>query len=258
MLNLKKEADPLKNVGIQLGTCPVCSSYVSHIYFMQDSKTKQQSKWYSCSCGVVWQEKKPTKVYDRAYWDEYAKYDKKLKDSYQYPVLIYTPIIEELIYGRKVLLIGRVNTHQEEAFAKRGWVPYSIDKNKAQEPLDRLFIGDFEDYQFPEGMKFNLIWVYHTLECFLDPILALAKCKSLLTEDGILYLASPDTDFIHTRGSSGFMHWKPDMNYLMWNRRSISTFLEKLGFTIILARQNYEHRFPIWDDYHVIAQRKFF
>ena len=258
MLNLKKEADSLKVGDIQLGTCPVCSSYVSHIYFMQNSTDKKQSKWYSCACGVVWQVKYPDKVYDKKYYDEYAKYDSKLKDSFQYPVKIYAPIIEELVYGRKVLLIGRVNSHQEDAFKERGWVPYSIDKNEAQPKQDKLFVGNFETYNFSDNLKFNLIWIYHTLECFLDPVSALAKCKSLLTEDGILVICSPDTDFIHTRGSSCFIHWKPDMNYLMWNKRSISTHLEKLGFQIIIARQNYEHRFPFWDDYQLIAQKKFF
>lgn len=231
---------------------------------MQDAKTKKQSKWYSCACGVCWQTQKPTKVYDKAYFDEYAKFDHKLKDAYQYPVKIYAPIIEELLYGRKVLLVGRVNSHQEDAFEERGWVPTSIDKNESQPKKDRLIIGDFETYKFPSYMSnfpnggFNLIWMYQTLECFSDPLQALAKCKSLLTEDGILYIGSPDTDFIHTRGSSGFMHWKPDMHFLMWNRDSITNQLEKLGFNVILCRQNYEHRFPAQDDFHLIAQVKFF
>jgi len=258
MLNLKKEANNLQVSDITLGTCPSCHSYVSHLYFMQDATTKQQSKWYSCSCGVVWQVQKPTMVYDKKYLDKYAQFDSKLRDAYEYPVRIYAPLIEELIYGRKALLIGRPTSHQEDAFSDRGWIPYSIDKNQAHEPEDRLMLGDFESFIFEPGTSYNLIWMYHTLECFNDPIAALAKCKSLLTEDGILFIASPDTDFIHTRSSSGFIHWKPDMNYMMWNRRSLTSHLEKLGFNVILARQNYEHRFPAWDDFHIIAQRKFF
>jgi len=224
---------------------------------MQDAKTKVSSKWYSCQCGIVWQKDFPTKVYGKKYWEEYSIHDNKLKDTFQYPVRIYSPIIEELIYGRRVLLIGRVNTHQEDAFKTRGWVPTSIDINKEQwNPPD--IVGDFQEFEFPAESKFDMIWMYHSLECFKDPLYVLAKCKSLLTEDGIIALYGPDTDFIHTRGSSGFIHWKPDMNYMMWNRRAITGHLEKLGFQIIVARQNYEHRFPYWDDYHIIAQVKFF
>ncbi len=258
MLNLKKEVELIQSGEVKLGGCPVCQSCVCHMYFMQDAKTKIQSKWYSCACGVIFQDKLPIKIYDKAYWDKYNQFDAKIKDSYEYPVRIYAPLIEELIYGRKVLLVGRVTSHQEDAFRKRGWVATSIDKNKAFKPSDRLIVDDFESHQFPEKVKYNLIWIYHTLECFSNPIGSLDLCKTLLAEDGIIYIASPDADFIHTRGSISFIHWKPEMNYLMWNRRSLSSYLEKLGFNVILARQNYEHRFPVWDDYHLIAQKKFF
>ena len=258
MLNLKKEADTLQVGEITLGTCPVCSGYVSHLYFMQDAKTKKQSKWYSCACGVVWQTGKPDKVYDKAYLEQFEPHDKKLRASYEYPVRIYAPMIEEMMYGRKVLLIGRPTSHQEEAFARRGWVPYSIDKCTSYNPSERMFVGDFETYEFPEGLRFNMIWLYHTLECFTDPTTALIKARALLTEDGIITICTPDTDFIHTRSSSSFIHWKSDMNYLMWNKRSLTQYLEKLGFNVIMARQNYERRFAAWDDLHVIAQRKFF
>lgn len=258
ILNLKKEAEPVKQEEFRLSKCPNCESYVCHMYFMQDAKTKKQSKWFSCSCGVVFQDSKPSLVYDKKYWDKYNEYSAKIEDSYKYPVRIYSPLIEELAYGRKVLLIGRQTDHQERAFADRGWIPYSIDKNEYQESSDRLFIGDFENYDFPEGLKFNMIWAYHTLECFSDPIASLSKIKSLLTEDGILFLASPDTDFINTRGSTGFIHWKPEDNHIMWNRSTITRRLENLGFNVIMCRQNYEHRFPAWDDFHLIAQKKFF
>jgi SAM-dependent methyltransferase len=258
MLNLKKEADVLEVGELTVATCPICKSFVSHIYFMQDAKTKNQSRWYSCACGVVFQSKLPQDNYDKAYADKYEQHDGKLKDCYEHPIRIYAPLIEELIYGRKVLLVGRTTSHQEDEFRRRGWIAQSIDKNKSFEASDTLIAGDFETHEFPKDTKLNMIWMYHTLECFSDPIATLSKCKDLLAEDGIIYIASPDTDFIHTRSSSGFIHWKPDMHYLMWNIDSIRTHLEQLGFNVILARQNYEHRFPYWDDFHLVAQRKFF
>lgn len=258
MLNLKREANQLPTSKLELGICPICNGYVSHVYFMQNADTKEQSKWYSCSCGVVWNSENPGFVYDEKYWKEHDQFDEKLRVSFEYPVRIYAPIIEELIYGRRVLLVGKVTAHQENYFAERGWVPHSIDKNTFHKEDHRTFVGDFENYIFPEGLKFNMIWLYQTLECFLNPTASLIRASELLTEDGIIFIGSPDTDFIHTRGSSGFKHWKPDKNYLMFNRASMSKHLEKLGFNVILARQNYEHRFPEWDDFHIIAQKKFF
>lgn len=255
MLNLKKEATQLKTIELQIASCPVCKAYVSHVYFMQDSTTKKQSKWYSCSCGVVFNEVMPDKIYDLKYWDKYNEHDNKIKPAYEYPIRLYAPIIEELIYGRRVLLVGKVTSHQEDLLAYRGWVPTSIDKNPS---TSAHIISDIEEYKFPESIKYNLIWFYQTFECMKKPLETLDLCSKLLAEDGIIFIASPDTDFIHTRGSSGYIHWKPDMHYMMWNRRSISTYLEKLGFQIVLCRQNYEPRFPAHDDYHLIAQRKFF
>lgn len=225
---------------------------------MQDSLSKKRSRWFQCSCGVVFNAQKPTKVYDQKYWNDHNTYDAKKRDEYEYPIRLYAPIIEELIYGRRVLIIGRPNTYQEEALSDRGWVPTVIDKNTYFETKGNIIASDFEHYQFPENIKYNVIWMYQTLECLSDPIASLALCHKLLAEDGIILIASPDTDFINTRSSSCFIHWKHDENYIMWNRRSITAHLEKLGFQVILARQNYEHRFPTWDDFHIIAQKKFF
>lgn len=254
MLNLKKEAKPLEVANITLGSCPVCASYISHQYFMQDGLTKKQSKWFSCQCGVIFQDRKPSGTYDAKYSLKFDTSDNKLKDFCEYPVRIYSPLIEELIYGRQLLLIGRTTAHQERAFLDGGWIAESIDRNEAS---GAGIIGDFETHDFG-SQKYNMLWLYHTLECFSDPVSALKKTKSLLTEDGILFIASPDTDFIHTRGSASFRHWKADYNYIMWNRRAITKQLEQLGFNVIMSRQNCWQRFPETDDFHLIAQTKFF
>ena len=260
MLNLKKEADNLQSNELLLGRCPICEAFVYHLYYMQDADTKKRSKWYACSCGVVWQAQKPSGIYDIKYWQKYNIPDDnhKIRDTYEYPIRIYSPIIEELIYGRKVLLIGRQNTYQEDYFGQRGWIAYSIDKNTCFKNSDRIIASDFETHQFNPDVKFNLIWMYHTLESFLDPKAALAKCISLLPEDGIIFIATPDTDFINTRSSSNFIHWKAEYNSIMWNKRSLTRQLDSLGLNVILARSNYEHRFPVWDDVHLLAQKKFF
>jgi len=258
MLDLKKKADPLPAEELRVTNCPICSAYVCHVYLMQDASTKKRSKWFSCACGVVFNALKPTKVYDINYWLERSKFDDKQKASYEYPIRIYAPIIEELIYGRRVLIIGRPNTYQEDAFIERGWVPTIIDKNTCFETKGNLIASDFELHQFPDTQKYNLIWIYQTLECLVNPVSSLELCHKLLGEDGIIFIGTPDTDFINTRSSPCFVHWRHDENHIMWNRRSLTRHLDKLGFNVILARQNYEHRFPVWDDIHLIAQKRFF
>ena len=243
---------------LRVANCPVCKAYVCHVYYMIDKSTNKKSKWFACSCGIVFNSVKPNKIYDQKYWLDNNQPDNKKKPAFEYPVRVYAPIIEELIYGRRVLIIGRPNTYQEEAFAERGWVPTIIDKNTCLETKGNIIASDFETYKFPENQKYNLIWIYHTLECFGNPIGSLALCDKLLVEDGIVFIATPDTDFINTRSSSCFINWKADENHIMWNRRSLTRHLDSQGYNIILARQNYEHRFPMWDDCHLIAQKRFF
>jgi hypothetical protein len=258
MLNLKKEASQLEIGELKVANCPICKAYVSHQYYMKDAPTQRTSKWFSCSCGIVFQNKFPDGVYDKKYWDSNNKDEPKIKEAYEYAVKVYAPIIEELVYGRKMLMIGQVNPYQKTEFERRGWVPTIIDKNIDIQSSDRYISADFEKYNFKESEKFNLIWIYQTLECFNDPIASLELCEKLSSEDAILFISSPDTDFINTRSSSNFVHWKAEYNHIMWNRRSMTRHLENLGFNVILSRQNYEYRFPVQDDFHIIAQLKFF
>lgn len=257
MLDFKKKVEIKKDEELIVRNCPACQAYVCHVYFMQDSSNKKQSKWYSCSCGVVFQSKKPEGKYDQTYYDK-GELSQRKQEEFEYPVRLYAPIIEELIYGRRVLILGAPNHYQHEAFAKRGWVPTTIDKNYRYASSHDFIADDFETHKFPEKQKFNLIWIYQTLECLSDPISSLAVCGKLLVEDGVVFIATPDTDFINTRSSSCFINWKHDYHHIMWNRSSLSRQLDKLDFNVILARQNYEHRFPYWDDCHILAQKKFF
>ena len=257
MLDLKKKVDILEKEELTVRNCPACNSYVSHVYFMEDKGSRKKSRWYSCSCGVVFQSKLPEGKYDQAYYDK-CELGPKKRDEFEYPIRLYAPIIEELIYGRRVLILGAPNHYQHDAFAERGWVPTTIDKNSRYANSNDFIASDFETYQFPESQKFNLIWIYQTIECLSNPIDSLALCAKLLVEDGVVFIATPDTDFINTRSSSCFINWKHDYHHIMWNRRSLSRQLDKLGFNVIMSRQNYEHRFPHWDDLHILAQKKFF
>ena len=258
MLDLKKKVDIIKEDELRVGDCPSCAAIISQCYYMVDKSTNKKSRWFSCRCGVVFNAQKPTKVYDEKYWLEHNKYDAKQKDSYEYPIRIYAPIAEELVYGRRVLIVGRPNTYQEEAFRERGWVTTVIDKNTCMNESDNLIASDFETYQFPENIKYNMIWFYDVIECFSNPIGALELCKNIMPEDGLVFVSTPDTDLINTRSNSCFIHWKADEHYVMWNKRSLSKHMDSIGFNTIMCRTNLEHRFNSWDNIHGLYQRCFF
>ena len=254
MLGFKKQAKTEVADVVDAINCPVCDAVTTHLYFMQDAETKLRSKWYNCACGVTWQLGEPKEPYDQKYANRYKDGGKKYEAAVKHPLSVYLPLVEEAMYGRRVLEVGHTTPYQVEEFKRRGWVPTSIDKNEYSQAD---IVDDFETHDFGES-KFNLIWLVDTLECFKDPKKALMKCFNLLPEDGELFIITPDTDFLHTRSSSGFIHWKPQVNRLLWNGSSLTSYLEKLGFNIVMCRRNYEHRFAQQDDIHLMTQKRFF
>src|SRR3990167_7502982 len=115
MLNPNKESTNLSTDTIIVGKCPVCSSFCMHMYYMEDSKSRKKSKWYSCHCGIIFQDKPPLGKYDIAYRQRFQSGGEKLTNAMQYPVKVYSPQIEELLYGRKALVVGTPTHDQVDA-----------------------------------------------------------------------------------------------------------------------------------------------
>jgi len=242
--------------------CPICGALTYMIHHMQSGG--ERSDYWHCKCGVVFQEEFPLNenkthedVYTKDYANNYLAMGDKFIDIAKYPARVFAPLIEELTYGRKMLEVGYLSHFFMQAMKERGWLTWGIDVMQGSSENERLIKGNFETHDF-KNLKFNLIWMSHVFEHFKDPVAVLKKCYDLMPEDGVLYIATPDTDFIHTRSNSGFSHWKKDEHYIMWNARSLERELDKVGFDVILSRRNHVERFSSWDDIQVIAQKKYF
>jgi len=243
--------------------CPVCTGQVvsNYVYKMQDSKSKDVSFWNRCRCGVVWQHKYPEgidKFYGKKYVRALLEDKQKYSDSCYYYGRVYASLIEELMYGRKLLDVGYTAPYNMEAFRIRGWIPFGIEFNEDAVESSRMIKGNFESYEFPDMVKYNLIWMNHVIENMKDPVRALKISLDLLAEDGCIFIATPDTDMIFTNSSHSFCYWRENEHYIMWNKMVLTRKLEELGFDIIMARRNHEVRFTYTDDLHILAQKKIF
>ncbi len=242
-------------------TCPVCSSISNYVHKMQNSKDQDISYWNHCRCGVIWQSRFPTEVkefYDQKYIDALLEDRAKYSDSCYYYSRTYATLLEELMYGRRMLDVGYTHPYNLQAFSIRGWIPFGIDINPISAESNRLTKDDFESYKFPEMVKYDLLWMNHVVENFQDPIKALTKAYDLLTDNGCIFIATPDTDMIFTNSSASFQYWRVHENYIMWNKEALTRKLEEIGFEIIMARRNHEKRFTYAEDLHIIAQKKYF
>jgi len=253
MLNPKIEAEIVKNkVCINLTRCPVCDSFSTYAHYMKDAKTKLESLWHQCHCGTIWQKDKAKNKYGQEYFNNNNDSHIKVTDCLNYCAKLYLPIIEEMMYGRKVLHVGYMNDCQKNLFVDMGWVFKSLDlENKKADIVDNI-----ETYKC--DTKYNLIWMPMILECLEKPKETLLRIKDMLAEDGIIFIETPDTNFLSIRSPSGFVHWKKEHNNLMWRKEKLVEYLEQIGFKVSMARNNYEHRFMFVDTVHIIAQKKFF
>ena len=83
--------------------CPICNVETNYIYRMEDGRTHEQSDWFRCQCGVVFQKELPDhSLYDEKYIAALAE-GKRARERYDYMLRLYAPLIEELTYGRMML-----------------------------------------------------------------------------------------------------------------------------------------------------------
>lgn len=254
--------------------CPICGIATSYVYRIEESNIGKSASWYRCQCGVIFQENFPEhKVYNKKYHDDYSlmkEGNKRLIHSAR----TYANIIEELTMGRVMLDVGYCVPHNMQYFNDRGWIVNGIDINKDVGGKGHLHRGDFLTYDFSipahtqelkelaQGdsfkREFDLIWLNHSLEHFNDPLGALRKAVSLLSESGVIFIGTPDVDFINKTGVPGYPHFKMEEHYCMWNESSLCRELEKLGMKIIVKRRNFSSRYSSWFDLHIVAQKNYF
>ena len=254
--------------------CPICGVVTTYIYRIEHGEKGEISTWFRCNCGVIFQNEIP----------DGSKFDKKYIDDFMVDSVVkrsttgcttYAPLIEKLTYGREMLDVGFCTLTNISAWDARGWLTYGIDNNKDICGHDNIYKGDFLSYKpflniddrtlkdnigsskLPDR-TFDLIWMNNVLECFSDPIAGLKKANSLLSESGVLYISTPDIDFISKTGVPAYPHWRKDENYVMWNERSLTRELERLGLRVVMCVRNYQTCFHSFFNLHVIAQKIYF
>jgi SAM-dependent methyltransferase len=246
----------MQNDKIYPKECPICGISTNSVSRITEPNGNVSS-WFNCNCGVIFQDEKPKHgCYNQDYLMGYANY--KECDLVQvHAAKTYASVIEECTYGRKMLDVGFNLPQNMHFFRERGWITTGIDINPTLGGENGVITGSFEEYDKFED-KYDLIWMSHVFEHFNDPIAVLKKVSDLLTETGVLYLSTPDIDFINKTGVSGFPHWNKNEHYIMWSERALVRELERLDFNVVVKRRNYSSRFTSWHDLQIIAQKRYF
>src|SRR5574341_2043438 len=139
------------------------------------------TRWHFCRCGSIFHPAPiDTAVFRNGYRERVLAtitHD-DMEERFAHLRRCYLPFIEELVWGRRFLEVGCLVTSHLDALRARGWVTKGLDLIKLHGQLH----GNFEtyDFQLPPEARYDLVWMGHVLQCFNDPVQALAKSYALL------------------------------------------------------------------------------
>lgn len=195
-----------------------------------------------------------------------AEYNKKLsevkshEERAKYFARVYGPLIEERIYGRKLLDVGFGTTVLMKEWEDRGWIVDGIDVCP-----NEYITGNFENYDFWKNTntRYDLIWMGDVLQCFQDPVKAIYKAYNLLNPNGILFIVTPNTALMRANRVSGWGHWDQKENKQFISYKQLKEIFGKCDedltgrMKIIYSDENVtSKRFITYSNMHVMAQKQ--
>lgn len=102
--------------------------------------------------------------------------------------------------------------------------------------LEKCF---FEDFQ--SSKKFDMILAFHVLEHFSDPVSALNKIKSLLKENGYLFLKVPRLDSWASKLYGKFWHgYDLPRHRVHFTKKGLTDLLKKEGFETVKFKEDFD------------------
>ena len=135
--------------------------------------------------------------------------------------------------SKNLLEIGPGSGLTLKMFDELGFNVIGIEQNKnlvqfinKKLKKDCCIQGYFEDIHFEK--KFDVIWISHTFEHIASPNILLKKCKSLLQNDGFIFIAVPDCENMNTLKASIF----ENASSFHFTKKSLIQMATNIGFKI--------------------------
>ncbi len=230
--------------------CPICGLPLIINYPILDCYNND-TNWFLCKCGcIVNLNKRVDKTFFNEEYRKVYQSLKQVKERNKYFMDMYLPLIEEMTYGRKFLDIGFCEPYNIDMLTEKGWISTGIDL------MDNKYIkADFEDYTPEPYENYDFIYMGGILESFNFPVQALEKSYKLLRNEGCLLVTTPCADSIFISGIKKFGHWNGKSALMFFSKRKILEILEKIGYNIVVVRENYGQRFLNWNNLHILVQK---
>jgi len=216
-----------------------------------------------CECGTFFQVsgQAPLAPEDRTK-DIERLADQKLRgewlERYTWNARLYLPLIEDMQFGRKVLVYRYAHKDSLEWMRDRGWLPVGVDDCPAADPGENPNQGcDFMSIVPVEPFRrFNLIWMQDSIQSVSHPGPLLLRAYAMLEKDGLLFVSAPEVSFFFRVHPERFGHFDPVANRLLMRGETFAKVAESLGFNVILLRKSASRCGIVNQQFHVILQRR--
>lgn len=137
----------------------------------------------------------------------------------------------------KILDVGCGNGKFLGSLNPQKFEKYGIEINQEGIKLSRkqgftIYEKDITEIDFGKK-KFDIVTLWHVLEHLLDPIGVFKKVQSILSDDGIVLFATPNTDSLGFKiGKSHWFHLDSPRHLMLFNMKSADYLCENAGLKI--------------------------
>jgi SAM-dependent methyltransferase len=139
--------------------------------------------------------------------------------------------------GRSVLEIGCGPGLMLEAFSRRGWQAFGIERNDAAAEAARRVAGTGSVFtsieELPPGARYDLIVMFHVLEHIGEPLVLLRECARRLAKGGRLIINVPNFASWQSRfAGSKWLHLDVPRHLVHFTPRTLEASLERAGVRV--------------------------
>lgn len=107
-----------------------------------------------------------------------------------------------------------------------------------------VFNKELKDVQFQDEF-FDIVTLWHVIEHLENPIETVKLIKKILKKDGILVLATPNTDsFGFKYGKNFWFHLDSPRHLMLFNNKSLNYFFKSAGFKVV-NKKNLFYDYPL-------------
>lgn len=251
-----------------LRTCQLCGNEDFQLISQQMQHQLDLNTVICKTCSFVFTNPLPEKsIYERFYADAYADYYGHLSprflggDQVRLPEYIsrkinwianITPII-----GKRLLEVGPgqglfLSCAQQQGAAVIGIEPSPVFFEVLREGYLPCVLGSFENVDPSELGKFDFVVMFHVLEHFYDPNMALKQVREFLNDHGLFVLEVPNILKPFRSLDHYFLRYVHPSSF---SRSTLEAFLQKFGFETVLVNDGgTDWRVP--QNLFVIARKK--